>query len=163
MEEKKTSLNCSITDVKQSPMAIFDLAKQQEAGVYVYNRNRAVGVMVTVEQYKTLQQKAEKSTNPLNGQHQMEQKIREAIPFGTVLSARALDERLCALGFESRIDPETVSAEMIHELNESGKIDYLGQEMMKAGRILAEVIGEQSNQSNLPDKIIIKKIHLSLQ
>lgn len=41
-------------------MAIFDLAKQQEAGVYVYNRNRAVGVMVTVEQYKTLQQKAER-------------------------------------------------------------------------------------------------------
>lgn len=163
MEEKKTRLTCSITEVKQSPMAIFDLAKQQEAGVYVYNRNRAVGVMITVEEYQTLKQSTNHLSHASNEQQQIDHMIRQAIPFGTVFSARTLDERFVELGFDSRLNSETLYAEMIHELKESGKIDYVSQKLVPGSTILAEVIGEQSSHSNLPDKILVKKIYLSRQ
>lgn len=44
----------TITDIKQSPMLGFDLAREQDTGVYISNRNDMVGVMLTVDQYDAL-------------------------------------------------------------------------------------------------------------
>lgn len=38
MENKEISF--SVTDVKQSPMTIFEAAKEMNTGVYIYNRKK---------------------------------------------------------------------------------------------------------------------------
>lgn len=44
----------SISEVKRSPMEIFQKADKEAAGVYVFNREKVAGVMLTQEQYETL-------------------------------------------------------------------------------------------------------------
>lgn len=44
----------SISDVKRSPMAAFQKADQEAAGVYVFNREKVAGVMLTQKQYESL-------------------------------------------------------------------------------------------------------------
>ncbi len=46
----------SITEVKRSPMDVFDQARKAETGVYIFNREKVAGVMLTQEQYETLLQ-----------------------------------------------------------------------------------------------------------
>ncbi|MGI6156070.1 MAG: type II toxin-antitoxin system Phd/YefM family antitoxin, partial [Enterococcus lemanii] len=51
----------SITEVKKSPMDVFQQAREARTGVYVFNREKVAGVMLTQEQYETLlQELAEK-------------------------------------------------------------------------------------------------------
>lgn len=40
--------------VKKNPKRVFELANQAETGVYVLNRSKVVGVMLTPEQYAAL-------------------------------------------------------------------------------------------------------------
>lgn len=42
----------SISDVKQSPMRIFEQANDTSNGVYIFNRNTVAGVMLTQKQYE---------------------------------------------------------------------------------------------------------------
>lgn len=44
----------SISEVKRSPMEAFHKAAEEAAGVYVFNRDKVAGVMVTKEQYESL-------------------------------------------------------------------------------------------------------------
>lgn len=44
----------SISDVKNSPMKIFEQANITNNGVYIFNRNSVAGVMITQEQYEGL-------------------------------------------------------------------------------------------------------------
>lgn len=44
----------SISEVKRSPMEIFKKADKEAAGVYVFNREKVAGVMLTQKQYETL-------------------------------------------------------------------------------------------------------------
>lgn len=44
----------SITDVKKSPMTIFEKSKELKQGVYILNRNDVAGVMLNQELYESL-------------------------------------------------------------------------------------------------------------
>ena len=44
----------SISEVKRSPMDIFQRADKEAAGVYIFNREKVAGVMLTQKQYETL-------------------------------------------------------------------------------------------------------------
>lgn len=44
----------SITDIKKSPMSVFKEAEIRENGVYIFNRDKIAGVVLTQEQYEGL-------------------------------------------------------------------------------------------------------------
>lgn len=44
----------SISEVKRSPMEVFQKADKEAAGVYVFNREKVAGVMLTQKQYEAL-------------------------------------------------------------------------------------------------------------
>ena len=44
----------SISEVKRSPMEIFQKATHEASGVYVFNREKVAGVMLTQQQYESL-------------------------------------------------------------------------------------------------------------
>ena len=57
MELKKLEVpTSSITEVKRSPMDVFAQARDAGTGVYIFNREKVAGVMLTQEQYETLLQ-----------------------------------------------------------------------------------------------------------
>lgn len=47
----------SITEVKKNPNKIFDQAKKEKTGVYVFNHNDVSGVMLSKDQYEALNQR----------------------------------------------------------------------------------------------------------
>ncbi|MGX7148610.1 type II toxin-antitoxin system Phd/YefM family antitoxin [Enterococcus ureasiticus] len=158
----KKDVSFSVTDVKQSPMTIFEAAKEANAGVYIYNRNKVAGVMLTAEQYESLIKKKTIEQGQDVKITQLNQKIRQKIAFGSLISTKNLDDHLVSLGFITRKIETDDYSEMMNELNETGKIDYHLQKKEDRTNIFAEVIGEQSNQSHLSDKLIVKKIHLRI-
>lgn len=58
----------SITDVKKSPVKIFQKSEELKQGIYIINKNDVAGVMVTQEIYENL----------LNRLEELEEKIFEA-------------------------------------------------------------------------------------
>lgn len=57
LELKKLEVpTSSITEVKRSPMDVFAQARDAGTGVYIFNREKVAGVMLTQEQYETLLQ-----------------------------------------------------------------------------------------------------------
>ncbi|MGX7245751.1 type II toxin-antitoxin system Phd/YefM family antitoxin [Enterococcus quebecensis] len=157
------NLSVSITDVKQSPMSIFEAAKKSNSGVYIYNRKKIAGVMLTVEQYEALIKKKSLDQGQDRKTEQLNQAIRQTLSFGSLMSAKNLDEQLVSLGFITKKIESDNYNEMMNELNETGKIEYQLQKKEDRTNIFAEVIGEQSNQSQLSDKLILKKIHLRVE
>lgn len=152
----------SITQLKQSPMTAFNLAEKEGAGLYVYNRGKAVGVILTVEQYEQLSNKKTLENSTFEKLEKLNNAIRNKISFGSLISTKNLDEQLVSLGFISK--SESIASDeyedVIQEINETGKIEYQLEKKEDRTNIFAEVIGEQSNTSQLPDKLIVKKIHL---
>lgn len=49
----------SISEVKRSPMEVFQKADKEAAGVYVFNREKVAGVMLTQKQYETLNEEVD--------------------------------------------------------------------------------------------------------
>lgn len=49
----------SISDVKQSPMSIFKEADETNNSVYIFNRGSVAGVMLTQEQYESINEEIE--------------------------------------------------------------------------------------------------------
>lgn len=163
MKEKvEKVVSFSITDVKQSPMTIFDAARKADTGVYIYNRNKVAGVMLNVEQYEALVKKQKSEQGQDIKLEQLDQMIRQKIAFGSLISSKNLDDHLVSLGFITKKTETEDYSELMNELNETGKIEYRFQKKEDRTNILAEVIGEQSNQSHLSDKLIVKKIHLRI-
>lgn len=158
----KQDVAFSITDVKQSPMTIFETAKETNTGVYIYNRKKVAGVMLSAEQYEALIKKKKAGQGQDIKIAQLNQAIRQKIAFGSLMSTKNLDDHLVSLGFITRKTESDDYSEMMNELNETGKIDYHLQKKEDRTNIFAEVIGEQSNQSHLSDKLIVKKIHLRI-
>ncbi|WP_086444324.1 type II toxin-antitoxin system Phd/YefM family antitoxin [Candidatus Enterococcus lemimoniae] len=158
----KKNIAFSVTDVKQSPMTIFETAKETNSGVYIYNRKKVAGVMLSVEQYEALIKKKKAEQGQEIKITELNQEIRQNIAFGSLISTKNLDDQLVSLGFITRKIEEDDYSEMMNELNETGKIEYQLQKKEDRTNIFAEVIGEQSNQSHLSDKIIVKKIHLRM-
>lgn len=151
----------SITQLKQSPMSAFKLA-EKEKGLYVYNRDKAVGVLLSIEQYERLLNKKTEKNTVSEKLKRLDDAIRHKISFGSLISAKNLDEKLASLGFISKNERTEMDdyEDMIQEINETGKIEYQLEKKEDRTNIFAEVIGEQSNTSQLPDKLIVKKIHL---
>lgn len=181
----------SITEVKKSPMDVFQQARDASTGVYVFNREKIAGVMLTQEQYETLLQELEESRqkialtegaatqaasvsiaeklasenasvedSTISGLEDFFQEMRQTIVTGSLVSAKNLDERMVALGFITKKSGFGGVIGMITELKESGKIIYHLRRKPEGKTIVAEVIGEPDNQSQLFDKLIVKRIHL---
>lgn len=181
----------SITEVKKSPMDVFQQARDASTGVYVFNREKIAGVMLTQEQYETLLQELEESRQKIaltegaatqaasvsiaeklapenasvedsniSGLEDFFQEMRQTIVTGSLVSAKNLDERMVALGFITKKSGFGGVIGMITELKESGKIIYHLRRKPEGKTIVAEVIGEPDNQSQLFDKLIVKRIHL---
>lgn len=181
----------SITEVKKSPMDVFQQARDARTGVYVFNREKIAGVMLTQEQYETLLQELEESRqkialteradtqaasvsiaekltpenasvedSTISGLEGFFQEMRKTIVTGSLVSAKNLDERMVALGFITKKSGFGGVIGMITELKESGKIIYHLRRKPEGKTIVAEVIGEPDNQSQLFDKLIVKRIHL---
>ncbi|EOL42071.1 hypothetical protein RV11_GL003436 [Enterococcus phoeniculicola] len=167
MELKKLDVpTSSITEVKKSPMDVFNQAREAGTGVYVFNREKIAGVMLTKEQYETLLQELQRRPEPepelpiaeeLEGLATI---LHQTLVNGATISAKNLDERMVALGFITKKTGFGGVNDMMHELNESGKIIYQLRKKNNHKMILAEVIGEQDGQSQLFDKLIIKKVYL---
>lgn len=158
----KKGVSFSVTDVKQSPMTIFETAKAKKTGVYIYNRKKVAGVMLSAEQYEALiMKKAIKQEQDIKTA-QLNQAIRKKIAFGSLMSTKNLDDQLISLGFITKKFELDDYSEIMYELNKTGKIKYQFQKKEDRTTIFAEVIGEQSNQSQLSDKLIVKKIHLRI-
>ncbi len=163
----------SITDVKKSPMDVFGQARESGTGVYVFNREKVAGVMLTQEQYETLVQElddlradsglVETTSEPVtsdSGLEEFSHKLSKALMTGASISAKNLDERMVALGFITRKTGFGGVVDMVNELKETGKITYQLRRKIESHNVSAAVIGEQDTQAQLFDKLIIKKIHL---
>ncbi|MFV0558960.1 MAG: type II toxin-antitoxin system Phd/YefM family antitoxin [Enterococcus sp.] len=176
MELKKLEVpTTSITEVKKSPMDIFNQAREAGTAVYVFNREKVAGVMLTQEQYERLlvelhqnqQIAVPTSTESLptvsgnvDGLDDFLVVMRNSLVTGATISAKNLDERMVTLGFITRKTGFGGVVEMINELKERGKIVYQLRKKHAEKIVVAEVIGEQDSSSSLFDKIIIKKIYL---
>ncbi|MDT2756133.1 type II toxin-antitoxin system Phd/YefM family antitoxin [Enterococcus asini] len=168
MELKKLEVpTTSITEVKKSPMDVFEQARQAGTGVYVFNREKVAGIMLTQEQYENLLQELhnrttvpEERVESVAGLDDFLGVMREALITGTTVSAKNLDERMVALGFITRKTGFGGVVEMVNELKQTGKIVYQLRKKHEGKNVVAEMIGEQDNQAAMFDKVIIKKIHL---
>ncbi|MGX7195562.1 type II toxin-antitoxin system Phd/YefM family antitoxin [Enterococcus olivae] len=174
MELKKLEVpTTSITEVKKSPMDVFSQAREAGTAVYVFNREKVAGVMLTQAQYETLLQELhelrerpvevatdEVEFTTVTGLEDFSQTLRKTLITGASISAKNLDERMVALGFITKKTGFGGVVEMINELKESGKIVYQLRRKPEGKNVVAEVIGEPDNQTQLFDKLIIKKIYL---
>lgn len=167
MELKKLDVpTSSITEVKKSPMDVFNQAREAGTGVYVFNREKIAGVMLTREQYEELLYELNRRPEPEpempvpEAMDELVEQLRHSLVQGSTISAKNLDEKMVALGFITRKTGFGGVNEMIHELTETGKIIYQLRKRQDNRTIVAEIIGEQDGQSPMFDKLIIKKIHL---
>lgn len=173
----------SITEVKRSPMDIFAQARKSGTGVYIFNREKVAGVMLTKEQYETLLQEIEilrnfsstveetqrniESDNDRSTSivitdviDELDQALKQSLITGITISAKNLDERMVSLGFITKKNSFGSVVDMISEVTKTGKISYQLRRKPQNRTIIVEIIGEQDSQSQLFDKIIIKKIYL---
>ncbi|EOT40314.1 hypothetical protein [Enterococcus columbae] len=174
MELKKLEVpTSSITEVKKSPMDVFQQARDSGTGVYIFNREKIAGVMLTQQQYEDLlnelaalreQLKVEDEplviSPALEGLEQFAETIRQSLVTGASISAKNLDERMVAFGFITKKTGFGGVVEMLNELKETGKLIYHLRKKANDKSIIAEVIGEPDNQTQLFDKIIVRKIYL---
>ncbi|MDH6365298.1 PHD/YefM family antitoxin component YafN of YafNO toxin-antitoxin module [Enterococcus sp. PF1-24] len=163
----------SITEVKKSPMDVFEQARQAGTGVYVFNREKVAGVMLTQALYEQLledlqKQQEQELTKVADMQAQssedlfaeLQEKLKATFVADTTISAFSLDEKMAKIGFMAKQDERNGIQEMMYELQKTGKIVYYSQ-MKRAGeRFIAEVVGEQDSQSALYEKMIIKRVYL---
>ncbi len=188
MELKKLEVpTSSITEVKRSPMDVFAQARDAGTGVYIFNREKVAGVMLTQEQYETLLQELdvlrqtvkEELKEPKEKKYMKNLSIKQLPSYpmlkgwkswlkhystrlllGVTITAKNLDERMVALGFITKKTGFGGVVDMLSELMKTGKINYQLRRKPQNRTIIAEIIGEQNSQSQLMDKIIIKKIFL---
>lgn len=173
MELKKLEVpTTSITEVKKSPMDVFQQAREAKTGVYVFNREKIAGVMLTQEQYENLLQELEERRHlepPLTetpdypegaGLEELHDIIKGAFITGSTISAKNLDERMVALGFITKKTGFGGVVDMINEMKETGKIVYKLRKRISGRIVFAELVGEQDNQAKFFDKLIVKKIYL---
>ncbi|MGM0213604.1 type II toxin-antitoxin system Phd/YefM family antitoxin [Enterococcus sp. AZ109] len=172
MELKKLDVpTSSITEVKKSPMDVFAQARKAGTGVYVFNREKIAGVMLTKEQYEEL---LEELTELRDKQHQPVERelpvpeeleelaaaLRSAIAKGAVVSVRHLDERMVAMGFITKKTGFGGVTELLRELNETGKIIYQLRRRENNKIIYAEITAEMEELPRGTDKLLIRKVNL---
>lgn len=158
----------SITEVKKSPMSVFKQAEEAETGVYIFNREKVAGVMLTQELYEGLLEELEQLRDqqitampeqPLPDEvSEIAMTLNRYLAKDSVVPAKYLDERMVATGFITKKTGFGGVTEMMKELRETGKILY--QSRKRHGMIVfAEIIGEVTEYTQT-DKIMIHKIQL---
>lgn len=156
----------SITEVKKSPMSVFKQAEEAETGVYIFNREKVAGVMLTQELYEGLLEELEQlrdqqviapSQDPLPEEvTEVAMTLNRYLAKDSIVPAKYLDERMVATGFITKKTGFGSITEMTKELTENGKILY--QSRKRHGMVIfAEIIGEVTEKA---DKILIHKIQL---
>ncbi|MFR4285837.1 type II toxin-antitoxin system Phd/YefM family antitoxin [Enterococcus italicus] len=173
MELKRLEVpTSSITEVKKSPMDVFQQAREAGTGVYIFNREKIAGVMVTQQQYEELldelQQLRERSfkTTSEPGEavsleglsQQMIEQIRQTIIVGTSISVKQLDEKMVSLGFITKKTGFGGVNELMKELQTTGKIVYQYRKKNHEKSLFVDLIGELDSQNPLVDRMIVKKI-----
>lgn len=78
----------SISNIKRSPMEAFQKADQEAAGVYVFNREKVAGVMLTQKQYEYLNREVEELYNQLADLMAEKRLLTENIPTFSDLEVR---------------------------------------------------------------------------
>lgn len=168
MDLKKLEVpTASITDVKKSPMDVFQEARDEGTGVYIFNREKVVGVMITREQYELLLSGLESSEEePVPevlieaDDSKLADRIKRILPSETTLSAKKLDEKMVSLGFITKKTGFGGVTIMMKELSETGKIRYQLRKRSDGKPTYADVVATSNNQSSVSDSIILKKIYL---
>jgi len=161
----------SITEVKKSPMDVFAQARKAETGVYIFNREKIAGVMLTKEQYEalveeldtlrdTLYQPVERELPVPEELEELATSLRSSLAKGSVISARFLDERMVANGFITKKTGFGGVTELMKELEDSGEIIYQLRRREHNKIIYAEIFGESQEPQHAQDKLMIRKVNL---
>lgn len=172
MELKKLEVpTTSITEVKKSPMDVFQQARDSGTGVYVFNREKIAGVMMTQAQYELLLEELASlrknvsqiqeplpshSSDPLTSE--FVESIRSAISVGTSTTMKQIDERMVSLGFITKKTGFGGINELMNELQSTGKVIYQLRKKNQGAVLFVELIGEPDHQSHLLERVVIKKI-----
>ncbi|MBO1305081.1 type II toxin-antitoxin system Phd/YefM family antitoxin [Enterococcus sp. 669A] len=172
MELKKLDVpTSSITEVKKSPMDVFAQARKAGTGVYVFNREKIAGVMLTKEQYEELLEELtelrDKQYQPVERElpvpeelEELADALRSSIAKGATVSARHLDERMVAMGFITKKTGFGGVTELLRELGETGKIIYQLRRRENNKIIYAEITAEVDELPRGTDKLMIRKVNL---
>lgn len=167
----------SISEVKRSPMDVFQQARDAETGVYIFNREKIAGVMLTQQQYEELVQELAELRSSAPQPLIVEEKeapetesdselgtllaaIKRHLQKGTVITAKNLDEQMVSLGFITKKTGFGGVVDLMKEVKETGKALYHYRGKLQEKAVVAEIISEADNQSQLLDKLVIRRIHL---
>ncbi|GCF92895.1 prevent-host-death protein [Enterococcus florum] len=172
MELKKLDVpTSSITEVKKSPMDVFAQARKAGTGVYIFNREKIAGVMLTKEQYEQLLEELtelrDKQYQPVERElpvpeelEELAAALRSVVAKGAVISARQLDERMVQLGFITKKTGFGGVTEMVKELGEVGKIIYQLRRRENHKTIYAEIVGDLEDLRRGTDRLVVRKVNL---
>lgn len=173
MELKRLEVpTTSITEVKKSPMDVFQQARDAGTGVYVFNREKIAGIMLTQQQYEELldqlqqfrehsfqsTQETEEMISLEGLSQQLIQQIRQTIVVGTSIAAKQLDEKMVSLGFITKKTGFGGVTELIKELQTTGKMVYQFRKKSQEKNLYVDLIGELDVQNQLGDRMVVKKI-----
>ncbi|MGX7351214.1 prevent-host-death protein [Enterococcus canis] len=163
MELKKLEVpTASITDVKKSPMEVFQLAREKGTGVYIFNREKVAGVMITQEQYERLVDDLEElpmEDVSLEGEEsELLQSLKNLFPGEKVTTAKWIDDHMIELGFITKKSEFGGVGNIVKELEETGKLVY--QLRQRDNAVKVELIGTPDSQAALFDQLIIKRFHV---
>lgn len=88
----------NITEMKQSPSAAFDKAKEANSGVYVFKNNKPYGVVMTTDQYETMYNKIEMLQDRLE-EYVIRERLAES-EYKTYTEKEALGDRLDSVTYD---------------------------------------------------------------
>ncbi|HLQ39913.1 MAG TPA: type II toxin-antitoxin system Phd/YefM family antitoxin, partial [Tetragenococcus sp.] len=94
------------------------------------------------------------------GLEELYQNMKKTLVTASSIAAKFIDERMVSFGFITRKTGFGGVVDMINEMKQSGKITYQLRQKIEGKNIVAEIIGELDDRSNLFDHIIINKIYL---
>lgn len=158
----------SITEVKRSPMEVFDIARKEETGVYIFNREKVAGVMLTKELYEKLvgeletlkgdDSEQQPRNNRLDLQEELKEAVKEALIKETKIALQQMEDLLVGFGFTSKRTSDGNLDELQKELSETGKVVYRS---WKWQHLNVEIVGEVDPNAQQLEKIIIKKVYFT--
>ncbi|MDR1567418.1 MAG: type II toxin-antitoxin system Phd/YefM family antitoxin [Streptococcaceae bacterium] len=127
----------SITDVKKSPSEIFRLAEAKGTGVYVFNREKIAGVMISQKQYEELVGKlngqletVKKLNSEIDGQEKEEKTVKS-------LEAKQVFKQFSNRSFGLReLDDALVLLGFITKKSSYGGINLIEEELLNTGQLI---------------------------
>ncbi|MBS7577575.1 MULTISPECIES: type II toxin-antitoxin system Phd/YefM family antitoxin [unclassified Enterococcus] len=154
----------SITDVKKSPTEVFKIAEQTQTGVYIFNREKVAGVMISQAQYEILvgqlqgdlelPKRASKEVAP---EQSMKEKTFKSLEAEKVFkkfshhsfTLKALDDELVDLGFITKKSSYGGTNLMENELMASEQLAYRNRSSSQC--LLLSLIPESATHFRIAD------------